>query len=265
MPSLGTPIAVGRTAEIYAWENNCVVKLIKAGFPAVLADQEWFKADAAWKMGAPAARPVELIEVEGRRGVVFEHIQGPTMVQGIEHALWRLDHFAQILGRTHAELHRLSAAAFPSYHERVGWALTQPNLLSEARKIAIWELSQRLPDAETLCHADFHPQNILLTAAGPRIIDWEGSVHGEADADVANTCLWIHSAFMTESGRRGWVLRQIGQRFEKVYLATYQSTHGPVKHVNEWMAIHAACLMDEEHRDKLKFHEQIVRGAIPDW
>ena len=265
MPSLGTPIAVGRTAEIYAWENNCILKLIRAEFPAVLADQEWQKAEAAWKMGAPAPRPVELIEVDGRRGVVFQHINGPTMVQGIQHALWRLDHFARILGRTHAKLHQLSAPSFPSYHERVGWELTRPNLLSEAQKISIWELSQRLPDAETLCHADFHPQNILLTEDGPVIIDWEGSLHGEPDGDVANTCLWIRTVFMTGSGARGWFLRQIGQRFVKVYLAAYQRDHGPVSHLNEWLAIHAACLMDEEHRASFQFYEQIVRGVIPDW
>ena len=187
------------------------------------------------------------------------------MVQGLEHSIWRLDHFARILGRTHAKLHELTAPTFPSYHQRVDWELTRPKLLSDDQKRAIWNLSQTLPDAETLCHADYHPQNILLTEAGPMIIDWEGSLHGDPDADVANTCLWIRYVFMAESGARGWLLRQIGRRFEKIYLATYLRIHGPVHHLNEWMAIHAACQIDEEHRTKIPLYEQIVRCTLPDW
>lgn len=55
MAALGAPVAAGRTAEIYTWENNCVLKLIRVGFPAHLADQEWRQAEAAWKLGARAA------------------------------------------------------------------------------------------------------------------------------------------------------------------------------------------------------------------
>jgi len=61
MSSLGTPIATGRTAEIYAWENGCILKLIRPGFPAHLADQEWRNSMTAWKLGARAPRPVKLV------------------------------------------------------------------------------------------------------------------------------------------------------------------------------------------------------------
>ncbi len=265
MSSLGVPIGVGRTAEIFAWENNCVLKLIRAEFPAHLADQEWWKAEAAWKKGAHAPRPVALVEIEGRRGVVFQRIAGQTMGQAIRRSLWRLDHYAQLLGRMHAELHRLSDSRLPSLHERVYWALGQPNLLDEGRKAAIRELLEKLPDSATLCHADFHPENILLTDKGPMIIDWEGSLHGEPDGDVAYTCLLFRSALMTGSGPRGWIGRQIGQRLEKVYLSSYQRACGPVQHLQEWLAILAACQMNEENRAKIQFFEQIVRRVIPDW
>jgi hypothetical protein len=118
MSPLGVPIATGRTAEIYAWENGCILKLTRLGFPAYLADQEWRQATAAWELGARAPRPVKLIEVEGRRGVALPRVDGPILTRVLQRAPWRMDSLARLLGRLHAELHRLSAPSFPSLHER---------------------------------------------------------------------------------------------------------------------------------------------------
>jgi len=265
MSSLDPPIASGRTAEIFPWQNNCVLKLTRPEFPAHLADQEWFKSEAAWKLGAPAPRPVELVEIDGRRGVVFQYISGPNMLQEFERTPWKLDHFAKLLGRTHAQLHQLSAPAFPSLHDRIHWSLSPPNLLTDKQKTSILGLLEPLPDAATLCHADFHPLNILLADNGPMVIDWEGSLHGDPGGDVANTCLFFRTGFMTGSGLRGWLIGQIGRRFEKVYLSSYQRAHGPVYHLDEWLAIHAACQINEENRSKIPLLEQIIRCVIPSW
>ena len=263
MSSLRAPLAAGRTAEIFAWENDCVLKLTRPAFPAFLADQEWQKAEAAWKMGAPAPRPLALLEVEGRRGVVFQRVTGPTMLQALERRPWRLDHFARQLGRLHAQLHELRAPDFPSLHQRVHWSLERANRLPEQRKAGVLALLARLPDDETLCHADFHPQNILLAESGPLVIDWEGSLHGAPGGDVANTCLWIRMAFGLGRGLTGWLQRQLGRRFERVYLATYQHAHGPVDHLPEWLAIQAACQMNEENLARIPLYEQLMRGVIP--
>ena len=263
MSQLGTPIATGRTAEIYAWENGCILKLIRPGFPAYLANQEWRQSMVVWKLGARAPRPVKLIEVDGRRGVVLPRVDGPNLVQVLQRSLWRMDSLARLLGRLHAELHRLSAPRFPSLHGRMRWNLAHANLLDEPRKAAILALLGRLPDEDTLCHGDFHLENILLSNTGPVIIDWEGSMHASPAGDVANTCLWFHNAFMGGSGARGWLLRQIGLRLERVYLAEYRRTGPRLEHLPEWMAIHAASQMNEENRAKYPQLDRIVRRLLP--
>jgi aminoglycoside phosphotransferase (APT) family kinase protein len=265
MPSLTSPLATGRTAEIYAWENDCILKLTRAEFPAILADQEWQQSEAAWKLGAPVPRPIALIEVDGRRGVVFQRVDGPSMSQAIQRWPWRLNHYARLLARLHAGLHQLSAPGFPSLNGRVRWNLSQNNLLDEKRTAAVLELLERLPESDTLCHGDFHPENVLLAGTGPVIIDWEGSMHADPAADVANTCLVIRSALMIGSGPDAWLMRQVARRFEQVYLSTYWRNHGPIDHLQEWMAVHAARMMTEEHISKHAFYEQIVRRVIPDW
>lgn len=48
-PNLETPIAIGRTAEVFAWDDGRIIKLTRADFPAHLANQEWQNAQIAWQ------------------------------------------------------------------------------------------------------------------------------------------------------------------------------------------------------------------------
>ncbi|MGW9346424.1 tRNA A-37 threonylcarbamoyl transferase component Bud32 [Nocardiopsis flavescens] len=45
------------------------------------------------------------------------------------------------------------------------------------------------PGGGALLHLDLHPDNIVMTAAGPVLIDWTNAREGEADLDVAMTAL----------------------------------------------------------------------------
>jgi Ser/Thr protein kinase RdoA (MazF antagonist) len=52
-------------------------------------------------------------------------------------------------------------------------------------------LPPRTPSAagSTVLHLDLHPDNVVLTAAGPVVIDWRNAVDGPADLDTAMTAL----------------------------------------------------------------------------
>src|SRR5256885_16073146 len=45
--------------------------------------------------------------------------------------------------------------------------------------------------AGTLAHFDLHPENVMLTARGPMVIDWHNAGDGPADLDTALTALII--------------------------------------------------------------------------
>ena len=50
----------------------------------------------------------------------------------------------------------------------------------------ILALIDRLPPGDGLCHTDLHPGNVIMTAEGPRIIDWLGAVRAPAALDLAS-------------------------------------------------------------------------------
>lgn len=252
--SLGTPIATGRTAEIFAWGEGHVLKLTRADFPSILADQEWQNAQIAWQSGARAPKPIEILDVAGRRGVVFDRVDGPSMAQCMRGAPLRIREYARQLAGLHVELHTISAPALPSQHQRVAWNLGRSAFLPEPLKAAVYQLAAKLPDNDTICHGDFHPENILLTERGPVIIDWEGCMHGSPAADVAATCLLVRSALRVQKGLNGWVIRQIGQLFERAYLAEYaRLAPGRLEQLEAWTAVLAACRLQADNQHEREY------------
>ncbi len=183
------------------------------------------------------------------------------MSQAMRRSPWRMSHYARLLGRMHAGLHRISAPTFPGLPGRVRRNLDQATLLSEARKAAVLRLLEGLPDEPTLCHGDFHPENIILAAGGPLVIDWEGSMQGSRSGDVAAICLWIRRVFLFG---KGWPYRQIGLRFERNYLSEYQRASGSLDHFEQWITILAACRMNEENASEFRYLEAMIRHTIPD-
>jgi len=53
-------------------------------------------------------------------------------------------------------------------------------------------LVERLPPADGLCHADLHLDNVIMTAEGPKMIDWAFPTRGPAALDLAR-CHTIYS------------------------------------------------------------------------
>jgi aminoglycoside phosphotransferase (APT) family kinase protein len=72
-----------------------------------------------------------------------------------------------------------------------------------------------------LCHGDFHPGNIIITASEPIIIDWMTVPKGVASGDVAHTSTILEAAKAPE----GTPLRLLLEWIRKLFLATYLKTY----------------------------------------
>ena len=55
----------------------------------------------------------------------------------------------------------------------------------EPNATGILALIERLRPGDGLCHADLHPGNVIMTAEGPRLVDWTGAVRAPAAFDLA--------------------------------------------------------------------------------
>lgn len=239
MVDLGAKIADGRTAEIYAWADGQVIKLLRPGLDPRALEQE---ADVLLRLDdlrLPMPRLVATVDVAGRPGIVLERVAGrPISVRP-----WKLRSTGQLLGELHAAVHRRKAAGhrsgLPALVDRLRAAIEAAELPPAIRERALSRLRE-LPDGDRICHGDFHPGNVLMTAAGPMLIDWVDAARGHPAADVARTVLLVRVG-RPSAGPRSRA-KDLGRALlTRTYLRAY-----PTPMPRPWLLPVAAARLSEE-------------------
>ncbi len=121
-----------------------------------------------WEHGYPVP---EVHDSDGA-DLVMERLDGATMLETFPRRPWKLRRWAAMLADLH---HRLARVPLPGF-----------------------EVPRRFGTADVLVHGDLHPDNVMLTAAGPVVIDWPNTAVGSPGAEVAST--WIIMATSETDG-----------------------------------------------------------------
>lgn len=218
---VGERIAAGRTAEIFAWGEGQVLKLLLPGFPAEDIAQEAAVTRLVHAAGLPVPAVQEVVEVTGRAGIVFERIDGPSMNEALQQRPGRIVYYARLLADLHAAMHTHVMPDLPSRRRRLQAAIADA-ALPVPWKEAAWAALARLPDGAALCHGDFHPANIILARRGPIILDWLDAAAGNPLSDVARTSLLFAVAALPLRAPRRWVIRLVRAIFQAAYIRRYR-------------------------------------------
>lgn len=183
-------IGQGRTAEVYAWGEGRVLKLFHDRIPPSWVEHEARVTAAVHRAGAPAPQVFGLEQVAGRHGFVMQRVDGPSLLEVLRRSPWRLAQAARRLAEVQAALHALSVRELPSLDGVLRWRIAEAALPERVRSRAEAALD-RLPAGERLCHSDLHPDNVIVTSGGLRVIDWSEAASGNPLADVARTALTL--------------------------------------------------------------------------
>ncbi len=234
-------VGKGRTSDVYAWREGLVLKLFHPQFSDSRVEREFSVTRAVHAAGIPAPAVHEVVEVEGRRGIIFEHVHGPSLLDCVQAKPWTLFAAAKRLGELHAQLHSFKAPAeLPSQRRQLASGIEAVKGVPDAEKHAALHRLSYLPDGDALCHGDFHPENILLSERGPVIIDWYTGARGHPLGDVARTSYLFRHAGPPPSALRK-VLRSL---LHETYLRRYlQLNPGTRDQIEAWavpLAIAAA-------------------------
>jgi len=137
----------GREADVYRLDGERVLRRYRDGYDVA---QE---AEIMAYVGAFGYPVPTVYDVDGP-DLVMELLDGPTMAAALEAADLELPAGATMLADLHDRLHALPA---------------------------------RSPDrdGDRVIHLDLHPENVLLVARGPVVIDWRNATDGPPDFDLA--------------------------------------------------------------------------------
>jgi len=212
---LGQLIGQGATAEVYAWGEDQVLKLFFPPVPRIAAETEVQAARVAYEAGAPTPAVGETIEVDGRLGIVFERVDGPSMTEQVVGHPWQLRRAARQSAELHAAIHACRVPELISLKDEVRWNVEPTHLLTPDAKEGVLRRLDRLPDGDSLFHGDFYPNNVMMSPRGPLVIDWPCGRRADPLADVARTWSLIRMSIPLA------LVEMKGGRLIAVFMAAY--------------------------------------------
>lgn len=239
MATLDRAELVGRgfCADVYAWGAGRVLKLCHGPAAPERAHREFVATRAVYSAGLPAPAAYEVIEVEGRPGIVLERVDGVSLFERVQARPWTLFAAVRRTAELHADIHRHAAPAeLPSLRDRVAARVEESDAPEPDKRVARTRLAA-LPDGTALCHGDFHPGNVLLGPRGPVVIDWSAASRGHPLGDVACTSRLLRTAALPSWA--AWyahlMLRCLRPAMHRSYLKWYFRRHpGTRREVEDW-------------------------------
>jgi thiamine kinase-like enzyme len=236
------------TAEVYEWGSQQALKLYYEGHPL-----DWIRYEADIGMeiieaGVPAPNVYEMLEVEGRRGLVYERIQGPSVHALSQSSKAAIFKYAREMAKLHASIHCCTTTKLPLQKERLEQAIKGSSEILKEQTLLICTYLHTLPDGDFICHGDFHPDNVLITPNKPIAIDWINANRGDPMGDAARTSLMFLTPY-NPPGTPAWMfipLRFIKKMLNRAYLKEYcKLTNTSVQNVQNWILPVAAARLQE--------------------
>jgi Ser/Thr protein kinase RdoA (MazF antagonist) len=181
--ALGDKIGEGATSDVYAWAPGQVVKLFKAGAAQGLGWHEARMTRAVFAAGGPALEVLDRVQWEGRFGIVLPRLDGPSLLRVWETGGVTSEEAGAILAQLYLSVHR-TPPPDKVFCLRDWFGALSRGVVSPPIFTGVLARIERLAPPPVLCHGDLHPDNVIMTVEGPKIIDWSAAVRAPAAFDV---------------------------------------------------------------------------------
>ncbi len=268
MPStvagLGDPIGLGRTAEVFAYGDGEVVKLIRPGLPDRLGESEAEAAALVARAAVAAPAFMGTTRIEGRLGLIYERLGGASMLDRMSGRPWEIDRLARRLAELHAAMHDAPGSGLPDQKTNLRWAIDRAaaHLPDGARGTALARLDA-LPARDAICHGDMHPGNVLISPTGAVVIDWMTACCGNPAGDVARTVLLLRDSGVPSHmpAAERTLVALLRKRLSSVYLQRYRRLRAlDLRELAAWrLPILAARLAEEIEAERPALQAMIRR------
>ncbi len=185
---LDTVIAVRTGKTVYRDGNDCI-KVFDQGYSKADVLNEALNQSRVEETGLNIPKIKEVCTIDGKWAIVSEYIAGKTLAQLMEEQPEKKADYLNLFVDLQLEMHAQTCPLLNKLKDKMSRKIDASTLDATTR----YELHTRLegmPKHKKLCHGDFNPSNIILTADGtPYILDWSHATQGNASADVARTYL----------------------------------------------------------------------------
>ncbi len=180
-------IGKGRTAEVYDYKDNKVLKLFYSTFSDKDIECEYLITKNISDTTSIAPKVYDVINVNNRMGIVYEKINGIMLSVYLARNLKNTLKIVRKFTQTQKIINNINFEKFPNHTNKLEQKIMSSSLLCNSEKEKILKYLKIINKNE-ICHGDYHPENIFVDQNyNFRVIDWANMYVSNKFIDIART------------------------------------------------------------------------------
>lgn len=166
-------IGRGACGECYRIDDETIIKLYYNNTHIESIEHEKSLAKKAFVMGIPTAISYDIVEANGRKGVVYELIKSKTLGELIRADNTKLDEYVKMYADTCKKVHMIhtSDTEIPSFKEVNRADIANVTGITDEERQYLHRFLDLVPQADTCIHGDLNINNIMVQGDECCLID----------------------------------------------------------------------------------------------
>ena len=186
-------IGAGRTAEVYDYKDDKVLKLFYSAFSTKIIEDEYLIAKNISTTTNLVPKVYDIDHTKNRTGIVYEKIKGEMLSDYLSGNIISTRKIIRKFVQTQRRISNINVENVPSHTNKLRQKITSSCLLSDSEKEIVLKYLSIINNNE-LCHGDYHPENVFVDQNHDfKVIDWANMFVGNKYLDIARTYYLIKS------------------------------------------------------------------------
>ena len=166
-------IGKGACGECYRIDDETIIKLYYGACDMSLIEHEKSLAKKAFVMGIPTAISYDIVEANGRIGVVYELIKSKTIVEMIKQDRSKMDEYIKMYADVCKKIHSIKTddPEIPSFKEANREDIVKILNISDEERMYLNKFLDMVPNDKTCIHGDLNINNIMVQDGECCLID----------------------------------------------------------------------------------------------
>lgn len=166
-------IGRGACGECYRIDDETIIKLYYGDTDINLIEHEKALSKKAFVMGIPTAISYDIVEADGRCGVVYELIKSKTLGELIRSDRSKLDDYVKMYVDICKRVHSIhtSDPEIPSFKAANRADIAKIDGITDEERNSLYRFLDYVPDSDTCIHGDLNINNIMVQDGECCLID----------------------------------------------------------------------------------------------
>ena len=166
-------IGAGACGEVFRLDDETIIKLYYPRVKKEEIEQEKALAKKAFVMGVPTAISYDIVEADGRTGVVYELIKSKTIGEMIRGGEDHLEEYVDMYAAVCRQIHGIEAepGQLPSFKDINRSDIPNVTGITEEERAYLHRFLDLIPDRMNCLHGDLNINNIMVQNGECCLID----------------------------------------------------------------------------------------------